>query len=110
MDIVQFDRRACVGGSITNSNFEEAYDSCFRVSACGTTLSNTSFAHMPGGVHVRFDLPWMEGSKGIANITVNGNTFIDIGSPPYASTMAQVLDSDSDVVNLVVEGNTVERQ
>lgn len=51
-DIVQFDRRACVGGSVAGSSFQEAYDSCFRLSACGTTLANTTFTYMPGGVHV----------------------------------------------------------
>ena len=111
-----------MGGSVSGSFFEEAYDSCFRLSACGTTLLNTSFAHMPGGVHVvceerrgreggdaggtRWRLPlhasaflspppsvdesWLEGSKGIANITVANNSFTAIGAPPYAATMKQV--------------------
>lgn len=53
------------------------------------------------------DQSWLEGSKGIANITVANNSFTAIGAPPFASSMAQVLDSDPDVVNLVVSGNTV---
>lgn len=87
----------------------QAYDSCFRLSACETTLTGTSFTYVPGGVHVVYDQGWLEGSKGIANITVVNNSFAHIGAPPYASNMGQVLDHDPDVVNLYVANNVVEQ-
>lgn len=91
---------------MANVTAHDAYDSCFRMQASNAVLVNTSFTRAGAGVHVVYDASFLEGTKGIRNVSVLGNTFNAIGSPP-AANMSEVLDADPDVQELFVENNIV---
>lgn len=106
LDVVQYDLYSSAGGSVTNVTAHDAYDSCFRLQASHSKLSGTTFTRASGGVHVVYDSAFLEGTKGIRNVSVTDNTFDDIGFPP-ATNMSGILDADPDVESLMVVGNVV---
>jgi hypothetical protein len=106
-DLVQFDRRASAGALIVNSTFEDSYDSCIRLQASNTALVSNTFARNGGGITVVYDPGWLEGSAGIQNVTIAGNSFTAIGNPP-ATSMGQILDVGAGVENVTSTGNTVQ--
>lgn len=105
-DVVQFDRRSSFHGLVANSTFFQSYDSCFRLQASGTTLAGCTFDGAVSGITVVYDPSWLEGSAGLSNVSVVGNTFKAIGDPP-ATSMAQIMRVDANVVNVTVTGNVV---
>lgn len=109
MDVVQADAHSSQGGLVVNSTFEHAYDSCFRLQASGTRLANSTFSYMGGGVSVVYDPGWLEGSAGLTNIAITGNSFrtVEIGHGVAAANISQVLTVDAGVQGLTVSGNSV---
>jgi hypothetical protein len=105
-DIVQFDRRAVAGGLVENSVFTDAYDGVMRLQAANTTLRNNTWQRTAWKLQIVYDPSWKEGATDVANVLVEKNNFVDILYPP-ATTMAQITDIDSNVVNVTLVGNTV---
>jgi len=105
-DIVQFDRRAGAGGLVEKSVFTDAYDGVFRLQASNTTLIGNTWQRIAGKLQIVYDPGWKEGATDVANVAVVDNAFIDVLVPP-ATSMAQLLDIDSNVQNVTVEGNIV---
>jgi len=105
-DIVQFDRFAGLGATVTDGVFTDAYDSCFRLQSSGARLANNTWARIPGGISVGYDPAWLEGASDIAGIGIDGNTFRAVLFPP-ATSMGQILSVSGGAVNVTQAGNTV---
>lgn len=105
-DVVQFDRRSSFGGLIKNTLFTDAYDSCARFQASNSAITDCTFLRLRSGMTVVYDPPWLEGSRGIENVTISNNVFTEVSYPSFTD-IKQIIDADKDVQNLVVEGNTI---
>ena len=105
-DIVQFDRRSCAGGLVERSVFTDAYDGVFRLQASNTTLRDNLWLRIPARLTIVYDPTWKEGSTNIRNVLLERNTFRAVLYPP-ATRLDQIMDVDSNVVNVTVINNTV---
>jgi hypothetical protein len=103
---VLFPRRASAAGALRNVTASDIYDACGRLQASGVTYQGGSCARSFSGLSVQYDWAFLEGSRGLENISVVGNAFEAVGSPP-ARNISQVIYADPDVAGLRVEGNTV---
>jgi len=93
--VVQFNRRTSAGGSLVRVIAEDLYDSCGRLQASGVSMMNTTCRRAYSGLTVVYDAAFLEGTRAIAGVAINGNTFAAVGSPP-AANMSQVIVSDPD--------------
>jgi hypothetical protein len=103
---VLFPRRASANGALRNVTAADIYDACGRLQANGVVYEGSSCTRSYSGLSVQYDWAFLEGSRGLENISVVGNVFAGVGFPP-AINMSQVIYADPDVKGLVVEGNTV---
>jgi hypothetical protein len=101
-----FPRRASARGALRNVTATDVYDSCGRLQASGVEYEGCACARSYSGLSVQYDWAFLEGSRGLQNISVVGNAFAAVGDPP-ARNMSQVIHADPDVAGLVVENNTV---
>ena len=103
--VVQFDRRSSAGGSLLRVVAEDLYDSCGRLQASGVRMVNSTCRRAYSGLTVVYDAAFLEGTRAIAGVAIDGNTFAAIGSPP-AADMAGVLARDPDAA-VEESGNVV---
>jgi hypothetical protein len=105
--VVQFDRRASAGGALIRVTAEDLYDSCGRLQASGVTMLNSTCRRAYSGLTVVYDAAFLEGTRAIVGVAVDGNTFAAVGNPP-AEDMQGVLVRDADAV--VEESGNVVRE
>jgi hypothetical protein len=105
--VVQFDRRASAGGALVRVTAEDLYDSCGRLQASGVKMVNSTCRRSYSGLTVVYDAAFLEGTRAIAAVAVDGNTFAAVGDPP-AEKMQGVLVRDTDA--LVEESGNVVRE
>ena len=103
--VVQFDRRASAGGALVRVTAEDLYDSCGRLQVSGVTMVNSTCRRSYSGLTVVYDAAFLEGTRAIAGVAVDGNTFAAVGDPP-AADMRAVLTRDADA-EVEESGNTV---
>lgn len=109
-DLVQFARRTATYGLVADSSFTDSYDSCFRAQGSHLLVTNVTYARNPGGITVVYDPGWLEGAAGLTNVSFLNNTFIDIGAPPYAHAMSDILTVDPKATDVVTQGNVFEQE
>ena len=93
--VVQFNRRASVGGALIRVVAEDLYDSCGRLQASGVSMINSTCRRAYSGLTVVYDAAFLEGTRAIAGVVISGNTFAAVGYPPDVN-MSQVTVSDPD--------------
>ena len=103
--VVQFDRRTSRGGALLRVTAEDVYDSCGRLQATGVAMVNCTCARSYSGLTVVYDAAFLEGTRAIEGVRVEGNTFAAVGDPP-AGNMSGVIVSDADA-QVEVSGNVV---
>ena len=103
--VVQFDRRASAGGALVRVTAEDLYDSCGRLQASGVTMVNSTCRRAYSGLTVVYDAAFLEGTRAIERVAVDGNTFAAVGDPP-ATGMRAVLVQDPDA-QVEESGNVV---
>ena len=108
---VQFDRRrrrrrrSSAVGALVRVTAEDLYDSCGRLQASRVSMMNSTCRRAYSGLTVVYDATFLEGTRAIAGVAVDGNTFAAIGVPP-AADMHAVLARDADAV-VEESGNVV---
>ena len=69
------------GARVINSTFSDSYARAFMIKGRDAVYSGNTFRRS-GGLHIGPEQAWLEGDPGIENVTVVGNLFDQIGSPP----------------------------
>ena len=93
--VVQFDRRTSAGGALVRVQASDLYDSCGRLQASGVTMTNCSCRRAYSGLTVVFDAAFLEGTRAIAGVAIDGNIFAAVGDPA-AANMSGIIVRDSD--------------
>jgi len=102
-DLVQFDTMSSNGALVRNNYFHDSYDNCMRLQSSNTMVANNTFEHASSGIQVVFDQPWLEGSLGLNNITIEFNKFVSVVGCTDAKSCITI---DPDVTNVVALNNT----
>jgi hypothetical protein len=103
--VVQFARRSSAGGALLRVTAEDLYDSCGRLQSSGVSVTNSTCRRAYSGLTVVYDAAFLEGTRAIVGVVVDGNTFAAVGDPP-AANMSQVIVSDLDA-RVEQSGNAV---
>jgi hypothetical protein len=94
--VVQMDRFSGVGALVQRNYFHDTYNNVGRFAASDLVYRNNTIERAGDAVHVSYDISgfnFLEGSLGVRNITLVGNTFTDVHPGGHACTdMSCILD------------------
>jgi hypothetical protein len=101
---IQYDSHSSMGTVIRDSYFHNSYCNTMRLQASNTIIFNNTFEHAALGFNIVFDQPWLEGSLGIHNVSIIGNTLKSIGG---CTDEKSCFNIDPDIKDVTIKDNKI---